>query len=50
MLIISVFVGFFVSLGLPFFLEFLDHRVKTANDVENILSLPVICSISDIKN
>jgi uncharacterized protein involved in exopolysaccharide biosynthesis len=49
MLIISVFVGFFVSLGLPFFLEFLDHRIKTANDVENILSLPVVCSISDVK-
>jgi uncharacterized protein involved in exopolysaccharide biosynthesis len=50
MLLISIFVGLFVSLGLPFFLEFLDHRLKTANDVENILSLPVVCSISEVKN
>jgi uncharacterized protein involved in exopolysaccharide biosynthesis len=49
MLFISVFVGFFCLLGLPFLLEFLDHRVKTANDVENILSLPVVCSVLSVK-
>ncbi len=42
MLIISVFVGFFAALGTPFLLEFLDHRLKSPDEVEDLLSLPVI--------
>jgi capsular polysaccharide biosynthesis protein len=43
--LISIFVGTTSALGLPFFLEFIDHRIKHAIDVEELLSLPVICSI-----
>lgn len=42
MFIVSIFVGFFGALGSPFIFEFLDHRLKTASEVEDILSLPVI--------
>lgn len=50
MLIVSVFVGFSGALGTPFLLEFLDHRIKTADEVESILSLPVVCNITEGKN
>ncbi len=50
MLIISFAISFFVALGTPFLLEFIDHRVKTPQDVEKLLSMPVICSIPEAKN
>lgn len=49
MLIISVFVGCFAALATPFLLEFLDDRLKTTDDVEDLLSLPTV-SIPEIKN
>jgi len=49
LLIISVFISFFAALGMPFLLEFIDHRVKTPQDVEELLSLPVICSLPEAK-
>lgn len=48
MLIVSILVGFFAALGVPFLLEFLDHRLKTAYEVEHLLSLPVICAMPEI--
>lgn len=50
MLIVSIFVGFFIATGTPFLLEYLDHRVKTSADAEEMLSLPVICSFVEEKS
>ena len=50
LLIISMFVGLFAAMGTPFILEFLDHRIKNASDVEDLLSLPVISSIPYVKS
>lgn len=50
MLLISVFVGFFAALGVPFLLEFLDHRLKSSEEVEGLLSLPVVCAFPEIRN
>ena len=50
MLVISVVVGLFGALGIPFLLEFLDHRLKNAEEVEALLDLPVICSFPEIKS
>ena len=49
MLIISAIVGLFSATGVPFILEFLDHRIKTAQEVEKLLSLPVICTLPEVK-
>jgi len=49
LLLVSVVVGSFIAIGLPFLLEFLDHRIKTPAEVEVLTSLPVICSFSDLK-
>jgi uncharacterized protein involved in exopolysaccharide biosynthesis len=49
MLIISIIVGFFAAIGTPFILEFLDHRIKTSEEVEKLLSLPVICTLPEVK-
>ncbi len=46
-LFLSVFFGLFIAICLPFVLESFDHRLKTPNDVEALLSLPVICSFPD---
>lgn len=50
MLVISVIVGFFAALGIPFLLEFLDHRLKSSDEVEALLSLPVVCAFPEIRN
>jgi uncharacterized protein involved in exopolysaccharide biosynthesis len=44
-LLSALFVGFFAAVGMPFILEFLDHRIKHAQDVEELLSLPVVSTI-----
>jgi uncharacterized protein involved in exopolysaccharide biosynthesis len=49
MLVISLLVACFAAIGTPFILEFLDHRIKTSHEVENILSLPVICTLPEVK-
>jgi len=49
MLIISMFVGLFAALGIPFVLEFLDHRIKTYQEAEDLLSLRVITAIPETK-
>jgi len=50
MLVISVIVGFFAAIGIPFLLEFLDHRLKSSEEVEDLLSLPVVCAFPEIRN
>ncbi|MBW2741530.1 MAG: hypothetical protein JRE64_22415, partial [Deltaproteobacteria bacterium] len=49
LLFISIYLGLLAALCTPFILEALDHRLKTADDVEIFMSLPVISSFSEIK-
>ena len=42
-------VACFAAIGTPFTLEFLDHRIKSSQEVEKLLSLPVICTLPEIK-
>ena len=46
---ISIYLGLFAALCTPFILEALDRRLKTADDVEGLLSIPVIGSFQKIK-
>lgn len=48
-LAIAFVVGLMVSIGLAFLLEYLDNTVKTEEDIEKVLGLPVLGSISEIK-
>ena len=50
MLLVALFTGFFGALGIPFILEFLDHRIKTSDEVQTFLSLPVICTLPEVKD
>ena len=47
MLVVSFIVGISAAIGIPFILEFLDHRIKTSNEVEDLLSLSVITTIPE---
>jgi len=40
--LIAFVVGLMVAVGLAFLLEYLDNTIKTANDVEHVLGLPVL--------
>ncbi|MBT8042058.1 MAG: polysaccharide biosynthesis tyrosine autokinase, partial [Pontiella sp.] len=40
--LLSIFVGLGAGVGLAYFIEYLDTSVKTAEDVERILGLPVL--------
>jgi len=44
-LMMGALVGLVVGLGLAFFIEYLDTSVKTMEDVENLLGLPVLAII-----
>jgi capsular exopolysaccharide synthesis family protein len=44
-LALGALVGLVVGLGLAFFIEYLDTSVKTMEDVENLLGLPVLAII-----
>lgn len=46
---IAIVVGLMIGVGLAFLLEYLDNTVKTEQDIENILDLPVIGAITNIK-
>jgi len=50
MLMASIVVGLFAGLAIPFFLEYLDHRIKTPQEAEDLLALPVICAIPEMDN
>jgi len=41
-IIISLFVGLFVGTGLAYFIEYLDTSVKTLDDIERYLNLPIL--------
>ncbi|MED3946206.1 YveK family protein [Priestia aryabhattai] len=47
---IAVVVGLMVGIGLSFLLEYLDNTLKTEQDIENILGLPLIGVVTNIKN
>jgi succinoglycan biosynthesis transport protein ExoP len=42
--------GMFLGIGLAFLLEFLDNTIKTKEDVEKVLALPVIGQIPGLDN
>ncbi|MED4113707.1 YveK family protein [Priestia megaterium] len=46
---ISIVVGLMVGVGIAFLLEYLDNTVKTEQDIESILEIPVIGAITNIK-
>ncbi|PVE67186.1 YveK family protein [Priestia megaterium] len=46
---IAIIVGLMVGVGLAFLLEYLDNTIKTEQDIESILELPVMGAITNIK-
>jgi capsular polysaccharide biosynthesis protein len=42
--------GLFVGVGLAFLLEFVDNTIKTKEDVERVLGLPVIGQIPEFES
>ncbi|MBU8586940.1 capsular biosynthesis protein [Priestia megaterium] len=46
---IAIVVGLMVGIGLVVLLEYLDNTIKTEQDIETILELPVIGAITNIK-
>jgi Capsular polysaccharide biosynthesis protein len=49
-LAIAFIVGLMISIGLAFLLEYLDNTIKTEEDIEQVLGLPVLGAISQIKD
>ncbi|MDP9724748.1 capsular biosynthesis protein [Priestia megaterium] len=47
---VGIVVGLMVGVGLSFLLEYLDNTLKTEQDIENILELPVMGVIITIKD
>jgi capsular polysaccharide biosynthesis protein len=47
---IAIVVGLMVGVGLSFLLEYLDNTVKTEQDIENLLELPVMGVVTTIKD
>jgi capsular exopolysaccharide synthesis family protein len=43
--LLSIFIGLGAGVGLAYFIEYLDTSIKTADDVERILGLPVLGQI-----
>lgn len=48
-LLLALALGLFTALGSPFLLESLDRKLKTTDDVEVHLALPVVCSFPELK-
>ena len=46
---VSIFLGLFAAFILPFILETMDQKLKNADDIESVLSLPVVCSYNELK-
>lgn len=44
---ISLFVGLFTAMGLAFLIEYLDDTVKTAEDIESQMNIPVLGTIPE---
>lgn len=49
-IVIAVVVGLMVGVGLSILLEYLDNTLKTEQDIENLLELPVMGVITTIKD
>lgn len=47
---IAVVVGLMIGVGLSFLLEYLDNTLKTEQDIENLLELPVMGVVTTIKD
>ncbi|ADE68162.1 MULTISPECIES: YveK family protein [Priestia] len=47
---IAIVVGLMLGIGLSFLLEYLDNTLKTEQDIENILELPVMGVVTTIKD
>lgn len=45
---IAFIVGLMVSIGIAFLLEYLDNTIKTEDDIEKVLSLPVLGAVARI--
>lgn len=45
---ISAVIGFMLGIGFAFLLEFLDTTIKSEQDIEEILSLPIMGIVSSI--
>ena len=48
MLVLAILFGAFATSCTPFILESLDNKLKTAEDVEKLLSLPVVCNFPEV--
>ncbi|ADQ41887.1 lipopolysaccharide biosynthesis protein [Caldicellulosiruptor acetigenus I77R1B] len=46
---IAFVVGLLIGVGLAFFIEYLDNTIKTPDDVEKFLQLPVLAVIPDLE-
>ena len=46
---IALVVGLMLGVGIAFLLEYLDHTIKTEQDIERILDMPVIGVIGQIE-
>ncbi|MFC7371398.1 YveK family protein [Fictibacillus iocasae] len=46
---IALVVGLMAGVGLAFLLEYLDNTIKTEQDIEKVLELPVLGSIAEMK-
>ena len=49
-MVLGVLLGGFASLGLAFLREFLDDSLERPEDVEEVLQLPVLASLPELKN
>lgn len=47
---VALVIGLMVGVGVSFLLEYLDNTIKTEQDIENILDLPVMGVITNIKD
>jgi uncharacterized protein involved in exopolysaccharide biosynthesis len=50
LLFVGCLIGIIGGFGLAFVLEYMDHSLRTSEDVEHYLNLPVLASVPDIKS
>lgn len=49
LIIISVFIGLMIGIGIAFLLNYFDNKIKREEDIENLVDLPILAVISNIK-
>ena len=47
---LGTIVGLLLSGGIGFFIDYIDDKIRTPEDIENILKLPVLGYIRDMRN